>query len=49
MECEEEPLKAATIGATITNQTLSKSASARALHTDRHQWTHNICAAGIIQ
>ena len=49
MECKEEPLKAATGGATITIQTLSKSASARALHTDRHQWTHNICAAGIIQ
>ena len=49
MECKEEPLKAATGGATITIQTLSKSASARALHTDRHQWTYNICAAGIIQ
>ena len=49
MECKEEPLKAATGGATITIQTLSKSASARALHTDRHQWTHNIYAAGIIQ
>ena len=42
MECKEEPLKAATGGATITIQTLSKSASARALHTDRHQWTRGL-------
>ena len=35
MECKEEPLKAATGGAAITIQTLSKSANAGALHPDR--------------
>ena len=40
--CGKIPLNTATRGAATTIHALSKSTSARALHNDHHQCTHNI-------